>query len=129
MIEELKAKIVKSYEQGVTLDEAERLAGEFLAVQIDLAEQLKIHDLSARMRKSGLKAIKSAVRQDEIKKHDKKPTEGALEDVVNLDATIRTEQDAFDVAEVERDYIKNMLDVTIAAHVFYRNVAKGTFGG
>ncbi len=129
MIEKLKEKIVKAYESGVSMGEAERLAGEFLAAQITLSDELKVLDLDARMRKSGLKAVKSAVRQEELKKHEKKPTEGHLEDVVNLDSMVQTEQDALDTAEVQRDHIKNTLDITREGHIFFRGVAKGSFGG
>lgn len=127
MIERLQQKIVSSYETGVTLEEAERLAGEFLAAQLSISEELKVVDLDARMRKSGLKAIKSAVRQEELTKHEKKPTEGHLDDIVNLSKEVQEEQNALDAAEVNRDHLKNILDIFKEAHVHFRGISKGRY--
>lgn len=127
MIEKLKEKIVKSYEEGVSLDEAERLASEFLAAQLSIADELKVLDLDARMRKSGLKTIKSAVRQEELKKYDKKPTEGHLDDIVNLNESVQSEQLELDSAEVKRDYLKSVLDIFREAHVHMRGISKGRY--
>jgi hypothetical protein len=127
MIEQLLEKIKSSYESGVTRGEAEKLAGEFLYAQAMLAETLKVSDLDARMQKSGLKAIRSAVRQEEIKKHDKKPTENHLEDVVNMDNIVKTSQDLLDSAEVERDYQKSIFDIFGNAHIHFRAVSRGSY--
>ncbi len=127
--EELAADIQRAYEESVSVTEAERLAAKFLGAQLKVANALQAADLDARMRKTGLKAIKSAVRVEEIKKHDKKPTEGALEDVVNLDPLVQAEQDAFDKAEVEAEMLKNYFNTFNAGHVFFRGIAKGSFNG
>lgn len=124
---ELTDIIKTAYESGVTLEEAERLAARFLHAQISVAEELRVADLDARMRKNGLKAVKSAVRTEEVKKHEKKPTEGALEDVVNMNELVSGEQEAFDVAEVERDRLQNYLSIFKDAHIFFRGVSKGRF--
>lgn len=127
MIDELKNKIVKSYQEGVTLEEAERLAAEFLSAQLHLAEELRVSDLDARMRKSGLKTIKSSVRQEELKKHDKKPTENHLEDVVNLSEVVVAEQQSLDEAEVQRDYHRATYDIFREAHIYFRGISKGRY--
>lgn len=126
---ELEQDIQRAYEEPVSVTEAERLAAKFLGAQMSVANDLQSADLNARMRKTGLKAIKSAVRTDEIKNHDKKPTEGALEDVVNMDSVVQSEQDAFDKAEVEAEMLKNYFNTFNAAHVFFRGIAKGSFSG
>lgn len=129
MCSELTAIIQRSYEEGVTTEEAERLAGRFLHAQILVASELRQTDLDARMKKQGTKAVKSAVRQNEIAKFDKKPTEGALDDVVNLDELVQGEQRALDTAEVRVDELKNYLNVFNQAHHHFRAIAKGSFSG
>lgn len=125
----LEDKIKSSYETGVTVEEAEKLAAEFLYAQLTISTELSLVDLDARMKKSGLKSIKSAVRQEEIKKHDKKPTEGHLEDVVNLDEIVQGEQERLDQAEVNRALLEAYYNVFKDAHIYYRGIAKGNFNG
>jgi len=127
--EELSADIQKAYEGGTTLEEAERLAAKFLGAQMWLVPELQRAGLDARMRKAGVKAIKSAVRIEEIKKFDKKPTEGALEDAVNLNELVRGEQTALDEAEVLVEMLNNYLSIFTNSHIFFRGIAKGSFGG
>jgi hypothetical protein len=129
LCDELTLDIQKAYEEQVSMSEAERLAAKFLGAQLTVANALQVADLDARMRKSGLKAIKSQVRVDETKKHEKKPTEGALEDAVNLSSEVRDEQDDFDKAETNVNLLKNYYDTFMAGHVFFRGIAKGNFNG
>lgn len=124
----LTDKIQASYEQGITTVEAEKLAGEFLHAQIEVSRELAKLDLHARMRKAGLKAVRSAVRTEEVQKHDKKPTESALEDVINLSSLVQGEQDALDNAEVSRDELERLYNIFREAHLHFRTIAKGTFG-
>lgn len=124
---EFEAIIVSAYEGGVTLDDAEKHAARFLHAQLQVSQQLKELDLDARMKKTGVKAIRSAVRQAEIAKHDKKPTEGALEDAVNLSVEVGGEQDALDKAEVERDALERYYNIFREGHVYFRGIAKGRF--
>ena len=123
----MSEKIHESYDPGITLDQAEKLAGEFLTAQLLTAHELHVVDLDARMRKTGLKAIKSAVRTNEVKKYDKKPTEGHLEDVVNLDEIVQGEQKSLDEAEAKRDRYQNFFNIFKDAHIFFRGVSKGRF--
>jgi hypothetical protein len=125
--ESLKAEFERAYNGDVTMDEAEKLAAKFLTAQMEVAERLRGGRLDTKIRKRGLKSMKSQVRMDEIKKHDKKPTEGFLEDVVNLDPQVSALEDAFDLAEVETEYLETILGIFKDAHIYFRGTAKGRF--
>ncbi len=127
LYKKLEAKIQASYENGTTLEEAERLAAEFLQAQIQISDELKKSDLDARMKKSGLKAIRGAVYQDIVSKVEKKPTESMLEAQLNTDELIRGEQNNLDTAEVEKAALERYYDIFVNAHIFYRGVSKGRF--
>lgn len=123
---ELEKDIQDAYEQSVTMSEAEKLAAKFLGGQIRLSSALAVIDLDRRMKKRGVKAIKSAVRMEEIKKHDKKPTEGFLDDTVNLSDLVNGEEQSFDEAEVEKEEIDRMFGICHEAHIFFRGVSRGS---
>lgn len=125
LCEKLQSKIISSYEQGVSLEDAERLAAEFLYAQMAVSAELKKADLDSRMRKSGVKALRAAVYTDICAKADKKPTETAIESMINMDSTVSSEQDEFDKAEVERDDLERYYNIFREAHVYFRGVAKG----
>ncbi len=127
LISDLELEIQKSYEQGTSMEAAELLAAKFLQAQMTISTELSIVDLDRRMRKRGLKAIRSAVRIEEVSKHDKKPTEGALEDAVNTDERVSQEESKFDRSEVDRDELARIYDVCREAHIYYRGIAKGRF--
>lgn len=125
--EELEKIIQAAYEEGVTLDEAEKLAGRFLHAQLKVAEELRVADLDARMRKTGLKALKAALYLEEVKKNEKKPSDTLLQHTVDANELTQNEQNSFDAAEVERDRLQNYLNVFKEAHVYFRGIAKGRF--
>ncbi len=125
----LEDKIKASYEEGVTPDAAEKLAGEFLHAQMSTSDHLKKIDLDSRMRKSGVKAVRAAVYMKACSESDKKPTENMLENILNTNDLVQTEQDELDKAEVERDNLKRYYDIFGNAHVHYRSIAKGSFNG
>ena len=75
-----------------------------------------------------VKAIKAAVYLEEIKRHDKKPTESQLAATIDSMDIVNGEQTRLDEAEVRRDELERMFNVFSAAHVYYRNIAKGGFG-
>lgn len=127
MFKELETKIQQSYEEGITIPEAERLAGEFLHCQMMVSAEIKKADLSARMRKSGVKAIKAGVYMEAASKGDKRPTEAALAATVDMDETARDHQDDLDLAEVERDELERQYDILVNGHIFFRGIAKGNF--
>lgn len=123
----LALKIQKTYEEAVTMDEAEKLAAEFLHGQLVLASELKNIDLDARMKKSGLKAVKAAVYMEAATKSDKKPSDTFIENVVNLSDLVNTAQNDLDSAEVERDEVQNYFNIFKEAHIYFRGISKGRF--
>lgn len=126
-LKNLENKIQESYESGVTLESAERLAAEFLHAQIQLSAALKSADLDSRMRKSGVKAIRAAIYKNAVSGLDKKPTEAAIQSTIDSDKLLMEEQKSFDEAEVGRDDLKRYYDIFANAHIFFRGVSKGRF--
>jgi hypothetical protein len=94
-----------------------------------LSSQLTVLDKERRMRKRGLKAIKSAIRLEEVKSHDKKPTEGALDDVVNTSPLVQAEEEAFDEAEVFTNELERQFGIAKETHLYFRGLSKGQFNG
>lgn len=123
----LEAKIQQSYEQGVTLEEAEKLAGEFLYAQIQVSGELKKIDLDSRMRKSGVKAVRAAIYMEAATKDVKKPTEGQLDHTINLNDMVIGEQNGLDKAEVTRDELERYYNIFQNAHIHFRGISKGRF--
>lgn len=128
LCEKLEASIQSAYEEGVTVDQAERLASEFLYAQLIVSEELKKADLDARTRKSGVKAIKAAVYMEAATKDPKKPSDVMLQAIVDLNDMVQGEQRSFDEAEVEFSALERYYNVFQNAHVHFRNVAKGSLG-
>lgn len=127
LCEVLTNEIKKSYEESITIDEAEKLAGKFLHAQLAISSALVKKDLDARIRKTGVKAIKAAIYLSEVQKVDKKPSDSMLEAYVNSNELVQKEQDGFDKAEIERDELQNYFNVFKEAHIFYRGISKGRF--
>lgn len=124
---ELKKQIQDSYEQGVSIEEAEKLAGKFLLASIEIGEQLKVIDLDRRMKKSGLKAVRAAAYLEAASQGDKKPSDKLIEAVIDSDNVVGGAQSAYDQAEVEVNELNNLLSVFHEAHIFYRGVSKGRY--
>lgn len=129
-LKNLEQKIQDSYEKGTTPEEAERLAAEFLHAQLRLAEEIKNRDLESRMRKSGLKAIRSALytKITAVGEGSKKPTEAAIDAMITSESVVQSEQDELDKSEVERDRLERYYDIFVNGHIFYRGIAKGKYG-
>lgn len=126
----LESKIQGAYESGTTMEEAEKLAAEFLYAQLQVSSELKRIDLSARMRKSGVKAVRAAVYLDKRQVSEgKPPTEAALAAMVDSDTLVTGEQDGLDKAEVDRDSLERFYSIFSNAHIYFRGIAKGNFGG
>src|ERR1700728_464062 len=98
LFDELADEIRHSYEESITVSEAEKLAGRFLHAQLQVVGHLQTLDLDSRMKKSGLKAIKVAVYMENATKTDKKPSDVMLQAQVDLDEVVMKEQDNFDRA-------------------------------
>jgi hypothetical protein len=126
---QLEEKIQKSYEEGVTLEQSEKLAGEFLYAQLVVSKELKAADLDARMRKSGTKAVRASAYLEIVQGSEKKPTETQIASMLDVNKLVSQEQDRLDQAEVSRDELERYYDVFQNAHVHFRTIAKGRFDG
>lgn len=127
LCDKLEAEIVQSYTEGVTIEEAEKLAGQFLHAQMQVSAELKKFDLDSRMRKTGVKAVKAAIYMDAATKPEKKPTEAMLSAIVDQHEVVQSEQTELDKAEVERDDLDRLFSVFKEAHVHFRQLSKGKF--
>lgn len=127
LCEELVNDIKNAYESSPTLEEAEKLAAKFLYAQVMVGNELRQADLDARMKKSGVKAVRAAVYMAAATKGDKKPSDVMLEATVNMDELVQGEQTSFDEAEVHKDQLYNYLNVFKEAHIYFRGIAKGRF--
>lgn len=124
---ELTEVLQVTYEEGVTLEQAERLAARFLHAQIQASQELAGADLDARMRKTGVKAIKAAVYMKGATSGDKKPSDVLLLAQVDMDKIVQDEQQSYDQAEVRTDQLRNYLQIFKEGHIYYRGIAKGRF--
>lgn len=129
MNDRLENLIREAYESGVSVLQAERLAGEFLHAQLIVSRELTNLDLDARMTKTGVKALRAAVYLEECNKESKKPTEATLAAIMDTHEGTRHMQNKLDEVESERDELKRLLDVYANAHIHYRTICKGSFGG
>lgn len=128
-IKTFQSKIQETYESGITLDQAERFASELLGGMLGVSTELSRKDLDARMKKTAIKALRAALYENACKGHEKKPTEGTLTALLDSNELIIGEQNRLDEAEVEVLELKRTYDIFNNAHVHYRNVSKGAFGG
>lgn len=126
---ELEKTVTDAYENGVSLEDAERLAAKMLSAQMTIARELEAVDLDSRMRKNGVKAIKAAVYMEEINKYDKKPAEGLLEHAINQNKLVNTEQDAYETLDARKSALTIYLGIFKESHIYFRSIMKGTFSG
>lgn len=126
---ELEEKITNSYLEGVTVEQAEKLAGEFLVAMMKISDEIKSVGLDARMKKSGVKALRAAIYLDIVQKADKKPTESQIDATITSDRIVVDEQQKLDAAEVYLDQLERYYDIFQNAHIHYRGVSKGRFDG
>lgn len=117
----------QAYNEGVTMEAAERYAARFLSAQLHVAEELAQMDLDARMKKNGLKAIKSSVYMAAATATEKKPSEGFLENTVNLDPLVSNAQERFDTSDSRKESLSLYLGIFKDAHIYFRGIAKGRF--
>ncbi len=126
-VENLETKIKNTYLEGISIDDAEKLAAEFLHAQMIVSTQLSKADLDSRMKKAALKAIRSAAYIGIIDSNEKKPTEAAIEAMINTNPLVSTQQDGFDDAEVDRDELQRYYQIFRESHIYYRGISKGKF--
>ncbi len=124
---ELENAIANAYEAGTSLDEAEKLAAKFLFAQIKVSEELKKSDLDTKMRKSGVKAIRAAIYLDGATKGDKKPSDVLLQAQVDMNDLVIGEQNAYDIAETDRDELERYYNIFREGHLYFRGISKGRF--
>lgn len=128
LVKEMEAVIEDSYTNGVTLDEAERLAGRFLHAQMQVSAELKNADLDSRMKKSGVKALRAAVYLEaNATKAERKLTEAAIAAMVDSHEIIQAESNLLDTSESTRSDLERYYDIFSNAHVHFRTIAKGRF--
>lgn len=125
--EELESIIQNAYENGVTLEEAEKHAGRFLHAQMVVSAELKNADLDARMKKSGVKAMRALAYGQACEGKDKKPTESALEHAMNTHELVQTEQNSLDTAEVSKDELTRYYNIFREGHIYFRGIGKGRY--
>lgn len=128
-IQELETIIQNSYIEGVTLEEAEKLAANFLHAALQVSSELSKADLNARTRKSGVKAVRAAIYLDTVQNSEKKPTEAQIAALIDTNAIVAGEQSSLDSADVLKAELERLYDTFNNAHIYYRGVAKGSFGG
>ncbi len=125
-LDHLESVIMDAYSNRVTMDKAEQLAGEFLHAQLTVTHSLSSLGLDARMRKSGLKAVKATVYLEECKKGEKKPTEATLTALIDTNPMVSSEQQGLDEAEIQVEELERYYNIFQSAHVYFRQMARGT---
>ncbi len=123
----LTDKIKASYEEGVTLDQAEKLAAEFLHAQLLVSGELKKQDLDARMKKTGVKAVRAAIYTQAKSDTTLKLTEAGVSALIDVHEVVQSEQNGLDKAEVERDELDRIFSIFREGHIYFRGIAKGKF--
>jgi hypothetical protein len=123
----LEQKIINSYTEGVTVSQAEALAGEFLEAQIKASEELKKLDLNSRLVKDSVKETRAKVFLAEATKTDKKPSDSMLQAYVDSNDKVLSDQSTLAVAESDRDEVYRMFSIFQNAHLHFRAIAKGKF--
>lgn len=124
---ELEEKIKKTYQEGVTLDEAEKLAAEFLAAQMEVGRILAALSLDAKMKKSGSKFIRGTVYLQHATKDEKKPSDTLLLARVDTDKLVGENQDLLNSADAVVEELSGYLSVFKDAHIYFRGLSRGRF--
>ncbi len=116
-----------AYHKERVAEEIQHLAGEFLYAQMVVSNELKKLDLDARMKKTGMKAIRATMYNSIVSSADKKPTEAGIESQIATNDIVVKSQDELDVAESERDSLMRYYNIFREAHIHFRGIAKGKF--
>jgi hypothetical protein len=123
----LEEKIQEAYSEHITMDQAEKLAGQFLHAQLIVNKELSTLGLEARMRKSGLKGVRGAIYLEESRKGEKKPTEATLTALLDTHDLVSSEQNRLDEAENKVEELERYYSIFQNAHIFFRTLARGSF--
>lgn len=124
---EFRESIQKAYEEGVTMQQAERLAAKTLQIRMLISDEIKSRDLDARMKKHGVKVTRAEAYMEELSKHEKKPAEAYMEHAINQSLLVNASEKMYADAETTKDRLQTYLDVAKDAHLYFRQIAKGTF--
>lgn len=124
---EFRTSIENAYEEGVTMQQAERLAAKTLSIRMLISDDIKSKDLDARMKKHGVKVTRAEAYMEELVKHEKKPAEAYLENAVNISELVNAAEKLYAESETTKDRLQTYLDVAKDAHLYFRQIAKGTF--
>lgn len=125
--EYIRQLVQEAYNCPPDLREAEKIATRFVGSMLDVSMDLQKADLNARMRRTGLKAIKAAVYMKNATATDKKPSDVMLNAQVDQDKLVIDEQNAYDEAEVAADYLRNLYNTLKEAHVHFRGISKARY--
>lgn len=125
--DELEQVITNTYTEGVTIEDAEKLAARFLGAQLKVANELSKADLDSRMKKSGLKTIKASTYLDAATQGEKKPSDTLLNNVVETNELVLASQKEFDESDVNTEMLKNYMSIFKESHIYFRGIAKGKF--
>jgi uncharacterized protein (DUF1778 family) len=123
----LEQKIISSYTDGVTLDDAEKLAAEFLDAQIQVSQELKRVSLESRLLKSVVKEERAKVLYKAATESEKKPSDSILQALVDSNLNVLEQQNAFDKAEEETKELDRMFSIFRDAHIYYRGISRAKF--
>jgi hypothetical protein len=126
--EELAQDIQNSYVDHMTMDKAEKLASKFLHVLMQVSEEIRKADMDARMKKTGLKAIKASMYMEAATKGDKKPSDTFLDALITKEMD-GSYQNQLDEAEAYLDKLNNYYQIFTQAHIHYRQISKASFAG
>lgn len=126
--ERLKEEIVKAYEEGISMEDAERNAARCLDVQIELNEKIKASALDARMKKNGYKTHRATEYLKIVQGSEKKPTESQIDAMLTVNTDVCRAQDDYEAADIEVEALKRYFDIFKDAHIFFRSVARGNPG-
>ena len=124
---ELAAVIQTAYDEGVSMEHAERLAARCLGVQLKIAEQLSVSDLDGRMKKNGLKTMKANAYMKNATATEKKPTESMLDAMVTQDKDVANSAELYERADAKTASLTIYLGIFKDAHIYFRGIAKGRF--
>src|ERR1035437_11121561 len=124
MIDTLPSAMNAVYQGNFDYSKSDRMAALALMVQIELAKFTADAEWRARQPKAEIKHISAEANFKYRTSAEKKPSEAALEQLVNKDPEVKKAE--LDMAEYERDAKKwqNYLLTLRDAHIFFRNLGK-----
>ena len=123
----LKSEVELAYDEGVSMERAERLAAKCLGAQLRIAERLATADLDARMKKNGLKTVKANAYMRAATSAEKKPTESMIDAMITQDKDVANSAEWYDRADAEKESLTIYLGIFRDAHIYFRGIAKGRY--